>query len=68
MGVLEMKSFLLGLLAFALGLFSVGAQAAVPVAITTAITDAGVDAAAVATAVIVVLFGIFAIKLMRKGM
>lgn len=44
------------------------AQAAVPVAITTAITDAGADAATVATAVIVVLFGIFAIKLMRKGM
>lgn len=44
------------------------ASAAVPVAITTAITDAGADAATVATAVIVVLFGIFAIKLMRKGM
>ena len=44
------------------------AAAAVPVAITTAITDAGADAATVATAVIVVLFGIFAIKLMRKGM
>jgi hypothetical protein len=43
-------------------------QAAVPASVTTAITDAGADAVTVATAVFVVLVGIFAVKLMRRGL
>jgi len=44
------------------------AQAAVPAAVTSAITDAGTDAATVAASVFVVIVGIFAVKLMRRGL
>lgn len=44
------------------------AMAAVPTDVTTAISSAGADAATVAGAVFVAIVGIFAIKLMRKGL
>lgn len=44
------------------------AMAAVPTDVTTAISTAGTDAATVAGAVFVAIVGIFAIKLMRKGL
>ncbi|BCB27291.1 hypothetical protein SKTS_21770 [Sulfurimicrobium lacus] len=44
------------------------AFAAVPTEVTTAISTSGTDAATVASAVFVVLVGIYAIKLMRKGL
>ena len=42
--------------------------AAVPADVTTAITTAATDSATVATAVLVAIVGIFAIKLMRRGL
>lgn len=44
------------------------AMAGVPTSVTTAIETAGTDAATVASAVFVVIVGIFAIKLLRKGL
>lgn len=44
------------------------AHAAVPEAVTTAISTGGVDAGTVAAAVLVAIIGIFAIKLMRRGL
>jgi len=44
------------------------AVAAVPEGITTAITTAGTDANTVAGAVLIVIVGIFAIKLMRRAL
>jgi hypothetical protein len=55
-------------LAIIAGLSPLSAFAAVPAAVNTAITDAGTDAVTVATAVFVVLVGIFAVKLMRRGL
>lgn len=48
--------------------FGGNAMAAVPTEVTTAISTSGTDAVTVASAVFVVLVGIFAIKLMRKGL
>jgi len=42
--------------------------AAVPTNVSTAISDAGADAVTVAGAVFVAIVGIFAVKLMRKGL
>jgi len=54
---------------FALATFApLSAFAAVPATVTTALTDGGTDAAAVAAAVLVVIIGIYAVKLMRKGL
>lgn len=52
------------------GLFlaPVAAFAAVPADITTAISTAGTDSVTVAAAVLVVIVGIFAIKLLRKAL
>ncbi|GAB1393794.1 hypothetical protein MASR1M60_19580 [Rhodocyclaceae bacterium] len=44
------------------------AFAAVPENVTTAISTGGTDAATVAAAVFVAIIGIFAVKLMRKGL
>lgn len=49
-------------------LFAAQAQAAVPTEVTTAIETAGTDAKTVAAAVFVVIVGIFAIKLLRRGL
>lgn len=51
-----------------IGWVSASAMAAVDPSVTTAITGAGTDAQTVASAVFVVLVGIFAVKLMRKGL
>jgi len=59
-----MKKIILGLASFV----PVAAFAAVPTEVTTAISTAGTDAASVAAAVLVVLVGIYAVKLMRKGL
>lgn len=42
--------------------------AAVPAEVTTALSSAGTDSVTVAGAVLVVIVGIFAIKLMRKAL
>lgn len=44
------------------------AMAAVPTEVSAAISSSGADAATVAGAVFVAIVGIFAIKLMRKGL
>ena len=44
------------------------AFAAIPSSVSTAIESAGTDAAAVAALVFVAIVGIFAVKLMRKGL
>lgn len=44
------------------------AHAALPEGVDAALTSAGADAKAVGVAVFVVLVGIFAIKLMRRGL
>ena len=51
-----------------LALFTGSAFAALPADVTTAITNAGADAKEMALAVLVVLIGIFAVKLIRRGM
>lgn len=48
--------------------FSAGAFAEVPAAVTAKITEAATDGATVAAAVIVALVGIWAFKLIKKGM
>lgn len=56
--------------ALSIGMSMAAAQAfaAVPTNVSTAITDGGVDAATVAGLVLVAVVGIFAFKLMRKGL
>lgn len=44
------------------------AFAAVPASVTDALTAGGTDAATVAAAVLVAIIGIFAVKLMRRGL
>jgi amino acid transporter len=44
------------------------AFAALPAGVDTAISDAGTDGKALAIAVLIALIGIFAIKLMKRGM
>jgi hypothetical protein len=44
------------------------AFAAVPVEVTTALTDAQTDGVFIATAVFVAIVGMYAFKLMRKGL
>lgn len=44
------------------------AQAAIPANVSTAIETAGTDAAAVAGLVFVAIVGIFAVKLMKRGL
>lgn len=51
-----------------LSLAPVAAFAEVPAGITTAISTAGTDSVVVAAAVLVVIVGIFAIKLLRKAL
>lgn len=52
----------------ALAAFSASAFAEVPAGVTSAITTAGTDGATVAAAVIVAIVGIWAFKLIRKGL
>lgn len=51
-----------------LALSPLSAFAAVPADVTTALSSAGTDSVTVAGAVLVVIVGIFAIKLMRKAL
>lgn len=51
-----------------LALVSASAFAEVPAGVTSAITTAGTDGATVAAAVIVAIVGIWAFKLIRKGL
>jgi len=55
-------------LAAGMSLAAAQAWAAVPANVSTAITDGGVDASTVAGLVLVAIVGIFAFKLMRKGL
>lgn len=52
----------------ALSSFAVASFAEVPAAVTSKITEAATDGATVAAAVIVALVGIWAFKLIKKGM
>lgn len=52
----------------ALGLAAVNSYAALPTGVDTAISDAGTDGKTLAVAVLVALIGIFAVKLMRRGL
>jgi hypothetical protein len=54
--------------AVVLSTVSVGASAAVAEAVTTAVTSAGTDAGTLGSAVLVVLVGIFALKMLRKAL
>lgn len=62
-----MKKRTLALLA-ALSTVSAGAIAAVPTEVTTAITTAGTDTQIIGSAVLVVIVGIFGLKMLRKAL
>lgn len=48
--------------------FALDVHAAVPTAVTDAITTGGADAVTVGVAVFVALIGVYAVKMMRKGL
>lgn len=56
------------ILAVSLASAAAASQAAVPEAVTTAITTGGTDAVTVGSAVFVAIIGVYAIKMMRKGL
>lgn len=62
-----MNKFVRFLGAPALALVTGSVYAAVPAEVSTAITTAGTDAATIGAAVLVVLFAIWAFKLMRSA-